>query len=202
MNIRRLIKIVSKDFPELTCFGNYLVFKRFEFVLSGIAIEKTGSGIYFYKFMYPTFDIQQEVNLLYSERLGAEKYYLDITNLTAGIIEFELRRRIRMALNQIEKVVSLEDFIDVLNSREGLREHSHARMVCGLSLLLLNREDESELVFEEVKGTFHPSIAKDCLDFIDIAKRSPDEARKVLFTKDTAFKIKYKLTIEKVDTQP
>lgn len=193
MNVKRLIKKVSKEFPELICLGNYLVFKHFELVLSGIAIEKTGSGIYLYKFLYPTFDIQQEINLLYSERLETEQYYSDIKDLTPELIESELITRIKTALNQISKLVTLKDFVEVLSSQRGLETHSHARMVYGLSLLLLDREDESEQVFEEIIATLHPSMVKECLDFIDIVKRSPDEAREVLLLKDTAFKGKYKL---------
>lgn len=193
MNFKRLIKKVSKEFPELFCFGNYLVFKNCGLILSGIALEKTGSGIYLYKFLYPMYDIKQDVNLLYSERLETHRFYIDLSEVKAELLETELKIRIKDALKVIPREVSVEDFVSILSLRRGLAQHSHAQMVCGLSLLLLGREREANSIFESSKNSFHPSIAKECVDFIEVARNSVDEAKKLLLRNEISFKAKYQI---------
>ncbi|WP_042143473.1 MULTISPECIES: hypothetical protein [unclassified Pseudoalteromonas] len=185
MNKKKLTKLILKEFPTFSNSGDYIFVNPLEHILSGFLIEKTRRGIYIWRFIYPLFDCNEHLSLLYSDRLDVSKFYINSSELSdKDISDKDISDKVLNIIQQniylAHECKTIADFCTELQNKKGILEHKHAQMIYGFALILNNKEElAKEYLLLSVSKLSEPFKSR-CMEVLKMLDNDVDSAKQVI----------------------
>lgn len=165
---KNFIKHVLNLEPAFSVYDHYFFEQPVEHIISGFLCEK-GSGVgYIWLFVYPLYDISNQLHLGYGYRLDYPNGCIDLKDMGMKDLALEFIGRIEPYRNKARNLRIVDNFIKYLEESDSCLQNPLLRVSYAQSLILVGKQEEamnelnylSDIPNMEVYKEYYDSVIK------------------------------------------
>lgn len=137
MKKNKFIAEVLRKRLDLLNLDTYFYVSPVDCILSGFLCETTPRGAYVWRFIYPLFDRNENLTLLYSKRLDYPEGYIDYRKIPKNKLSDEFLLRIDKHVADTSNYLTVEGFYNYICEVTELSKNAYVQKAMGACMLLM-----------------------------------------------------------------